>query len=179
MMHLLKVFVCLCMLLTSSGLYAASVQQRDAGHYLEDYPEGWTKIVPDGETVIVANFASLKIRVNIKTHTVDIGKYGDKPDPVQMKRSNCTYSRYPCSVVDYIDISVNGKQLLFPNSVFCDLTDLNEGIVITEKKNMALLLTGADAATAYFVKIEFNRMRITRKNFYVGFVLSDETIYHY
>lgn len=174
----LKIFICLCMLLSASALCGASAQQRPEEQYFYAFTEDSTRIAPNGETVIVSNSKNSKVRVIIKTHIVDIGKQGNKPDLIQAKGSSCTYSRYPCSVVDYIDIYVNGKQLLFPNSVFCDLADLNSGQVFINKKNTILIVDGGDASTGYAVAIEFDGKHIKRKAVYADLALIAETIYH-
>ena len=81
------------------------------------------KISPKGETIIKYASKKLDVKVIVTTHEVQIGKPTDeRPDKI---RSSCTYTRHPCSVVDSIDIAVNGKSIFVPRSVFCDLADLS------------------------------------------------------
>ena len=114
------------------------------------------------------------------THEVQIGKPSDKrPDVI---RSACTYSKYPCSIVDYIDVSVNGTPIIVPHSVFCDLTDLNTAEVRANKNISVLILTGGDASESYIVKIEFDKDRVKRRSKYWSEYSEDEPseeiIYH-
>jgi hypothetical protein len=166
MRQILKIVVCLQILL-AAGLHAATVQQSKP-------------VASKGVTVIAAKSDKLSVRVKIITHEVDIGKPSDKRPEVN--RSSCTYSRYPCSIVDGIDISVNGKPLFVPRSVLCDLADLNTAEVRIEQNKSILTLTGGDASESYIVKIEFDKDRIKRRSLAPGEGLPNEplqeTIYH-
>ncbi len=178
-----NLFLFLNILLFVSGLNAETPQPEPLPYYFEQ--NDWTKIIQSGETTLVANSKNLKVRVNIKTHTVDIGKFD--PNGAFVKHADnqsCSYTRYPCSVVNNIEIIVNGKQLLFPTSIFCDLADLNEGKVFIEKKKMVLMLEGGDASTGYIIKLEFDQDHIRRKMVYADpslsrDVLLEEVTYHH
>jgi hypothetical protein len=123
-------------------------------------------ITPNGRTVIAAGFHDMKVRIQLITHQVNIGKPSDKkPGTV---RSNCTYSRYPCSIVDAIDITVNGASVIVPRSVFSDLADLNYGQVGIMQKSSILTMAGGDASESYVVRIRFNRERITGRSLFDG-----------
>jgi hypothetical protein len=61
--------------------------------------------------------------VTIETHKVDIGKPSD-PEP-DKPTTSCTYSRYPCTLVDRIDFSGNEKPVFLARSVFADLSDID------------------------------------------------------
>jgi hypothetical protein len=153
-------------LLFKPGLYAGAVQQL-------------TPIASNGETIIVAKSTKLNVHVKIITHEVQIGKPSDKrPD---VSRSSCTYSRYPCSVVDGIDITANDKSVFVPRSVFCDLADLNTGEVKIRQKEAILMLIGGDASESYIVKIEFDAEQIKRRVTTSGMLPDQplqETTYH-
>jgi len=111
-------------------------------------------VLASGETVIAAESARFAVRVVIGTHEVEIG---DPTEPRPEKiRSSCTYSRYPCSLVDYIDISVNDSSLFVPRSVFCALADLNTAGIKIRKGQATLTLTGGDAGESYIVTIVFD-----------------------
>lgn len=148
MRHIFKIVICLPILL-AIALHAETIQDKKS-------------VVQNGETVIGANSAELKVRVKILTHTVDIGQPSDGIPKVI--RSSCTYSRYPCSIVDGIDITVNGKPLFVPRSTFSDLSDLNTAEVTIEQNQSILTLIGGDAAGSYIVKIEFDKDRIKRRS---------------
>lgn len=137
------------------------------------------KIRGKGETAIVANHTNYNVKVTIKTDEVEIGKPSDeRPNII---RSACTYSRFPCSLVDYIDIEVNGKQLFIPRSVSCDLADLNTAEIRFEQNEPTLMLTGGDASESYIVRIEFNEEQIKRKVEFSSMLPDEptqETIYY-
>jgi hypothetical protein len=120
--------------------------------------EKQTPVKSAGETVIAGSYTNLAIRVKIAMHEVIIGKPSDgRPEAI---RSNCTYSRYPCSVVDYIDINVNGKSIFVPRSAFSDLADLNSAEIYASKESATLMLFGGDASESYTLKILFNAERV-------------------
>lgn len=158
MNRVLGIYFCLGLILTSCA-HTGAAQQR-------------SPIASNGDTIIVADSAKLNVRVKIITHEMQIGIPSDKrPDVI---RSGCTYSRYPCSVVDYIDISVGGKPLFIPRSVFCDLSDLNTADVRIDQKKSILTLTGGDASESYIVKIEFDTERVKRRSKYWSEYSKDE-----
>lgn len=74
--------------------------------------------------------------------------------------SNCTYSRYPCSILDSLKISVRGKEIDVPRSVFFDLADLRKGLVRRVGQKYLLTLGGGDAAESYIVEVQFDRTGI-------------------
>jgi len=118
-----------------------------------------TPIASNGHTIIAASSHEVKVEVEVRTHEAQIGKPSDKrPDIVT---SSCTYSRYPCSIVDLIDITVNGKPIIVPRSVFSDLADLNDGEIRIGRKESVLTITGGDASESYIAKIRFNSKRVT------------------
>ena len=120
-----------------------------------------TPVASRGETLLVSSDANSKVQVKIHTHEVQIGKPSDGRPAVVT--SNCTYSRYPCSVVDRIEIVVNGHALFVPRSVFCDLADLNTAEIDVNKRSSVLRIEGGDAAESFILKIEFDAKHIERR----------------
>jgi hypothetical protein len=118
-------------------------------------------VKPQGETVIAATISKQNIQVNIKTHEVQIGKPSEGRPLVN--QSGCTYSKYPCSLVDHIDIAVDGNALYVPRSVFCDLADLNKAEVKSGDQGPLLILYGGDASESYIVKIVFDADNVHSK----------------
>ena len=183
-----RTFICLWIILTSLA-YAENGQQKmpNEGMVVVDKSSGRAIfimpgqfiIASKGETNIVAKSANFNVQVKIRTHEVQIGKPSDKiPDVI---RSSCSYSQYPCSILDYLDIFVNDKRILVPRSVFCDLADLNTGEVKIESRKGILKLTGGDASASYRVKIEFDEERVKRRVTSSGMLPdepSQETVYH-
>src|SRR5271169_2298455 len=152
----LMLFVSLYVLSFTLPVAAETSQKQNKLNYLENY-QSWTSIAEEGETTITDNDVKPKVRVKIKTQTVDIGKYDSNGAFVRHEdNQSCSYTRYPCSVVKNMDITVNEKRLFPHPSVYADLADLNRGKVFIETNNMVLILTGGDASTGYCVKIDFN-----------------------
>jgi hypothetical protein len=120
-----------------------------------------TKIASQGETSVVATSGQFSVRVKVHTHKVVIGKPSDKRPAIS--HSSCTYSKYPCSLVDGIDISVGANALFIPRSVFCDLADLNVAKISVKGSNATLILYGGDASESYTVSIEFDSAGIKRR----------------
>ncbi len=139
-----------------------------------------TPVASQGETLIAATAGKLNVQVKIKTHEVQIGKPSDgKPTVIQ---SSCTYSKYPCSIVDRIEITVNGKPLFIRRSVFCSLADLNRAEIKAEERGLILMLYGGDASESYVARIEFDDTRVKRRTILVsgnsGRESAEETVYH-
>jgi hypothetical protein len=131
------------------------------------------RIEPTGETIVSENIGNHKVIVRIRTHTIDIGKPSDETP--KERESNCTYSRYPCVIVDSVKISVNGNPIPIPRSVFSDLADLNSGYIKPLRQGMALTLTAGDAAEAYVVEITFNAKQILQRRIFDA-EFPDETL---
>jgi hypothetical protein len=160
-MKIFIVFVCLY-LSSVPVVYAETVKQLKP-------------VASSGDTVIISDSKKIKVQVKITTHEVQIDK---RPDKIC---SSCTYSRYPCSIVDCIDIVVNDKPLFVPRSLFCDLSDLNTAEILIGQNKSILTLTGGDASESYVVKIEFDSMQIKRRSLASGMMPGEalqETVYY-
>jgi len=141
--------------------------------------EASTPVAPTGVTVMTASVAKSTVQVKIRTHEVQIGNQGDeRPKVID---SNCTYSRYPCSIVDDVDIVVSGNELFVPRSVFCDLADLTGADLVVGERTSVLTLYGGGASEAYFVKVEFDGTQV-KKRVLTGTLSPgeplQETVYH-
>jgi hypothetical protein len=119
-----------------------------------------------GETVISGDSREFRVKVRIMTHEMEIGKPSDrKPEIIT---SNCTYSRFPCSIVDRIDIAVNGKSISVPRSVFCDLADLNNGEILMRMNEAELILEGGNASESYVTRIIFDATHVKSRSLSSG-----------
>ena len=129
------------------------------------YSQGEEKETPvdsHGVTIISVGTGKVKVHVKVMTHEVDIGKPSD-PRPAEIT-SNCTYSRYPCSIVDRIAIQVGDSQVFVPRSVFADLADVNAGEITTGKSgNWTLTLNAGDASESLRVSILFDATHVMRR----------------
>ncbi len=137
---------CLVMVLTAGCAHASQVLMP---------------IASQGETLVATTAGKLKVQVKVVTHEVQIGKPSDERPSTILSR--CTYSQYPCSIVDRIEITVNSNPLYIPRSVFCDLSDLNRAEVKAGEKGAVLMLYGGDASESYVVKIEFDEDEVKRR----------------
>jgi hypothetical protein len=118
-------------------------------------------VVSQGETFVTSATGKIKVQVKIITHEVQIGKPSDRGH--SGIESSCTYSKYPCSIVDRIEITVDSNSLFIPRSIFCDLADLNRAEVKTGQKIATLTLYGGDASESYVVNIEFDADGVKRR----------------
>lgn len=125
---------------------------------------GRIKVASQGVTDIAAAFGKTQVSVQITTHEVGIGKPSDeRPKKIL---SSCTYSRFPCSSVDYVEISVNGNTLFVARSVYADLADVGEASLRQNKKGQFVLtLGGGDASESYTVEITFDRNLVRQRTF--------------
>ena len=134
----------------------------------------------NGRTTLALKTATAdNVLVELVTHEVQIGQPSD-PEPKEIN-SNCTYSRYPCSILDSLRISVKGKEIDVPRSVFCDLADLSKGVVRRVGPKYVLTLEGGDAAGSFIVEVQFDRTGVTKRTISPGEAAdepSEVTIYH-
>ncbi len=168
-------FICL-FLLSATGLYAESDQQPTKKRYFDadDFPMAWPAIAPYGETIIVEKAKNRNVRVIIRARNRQVGAPKNRRPAGSL--SNCMYGH--C-----IEIAVNGKQIVVPYSVYCDLYYLSRGRIFVEGGKMFLLLAGGDGSTAHYVKIAFDQKRVTRRIRYAFSSMypsdiTQETTYH-
>jgi len=120
------------------------------------------KVASHGQTIISASAKGLTVQVKIDTHEQQIGKSSDPPPRVV--DSNCTYSRYPCSIVDQLEIIVNGATIFVPRSSFCDLADLNNAVItFNNGGSVQLRLEAGDGAEGTIVTIAFDSNQVRRR----------------
>lgn len=123
-----------------------------------------TKVASQGVTDVTAALGKTQVSVKITTHEVDIGKPSDGWP--QKRLSSCTYSRFPCSPVDYLEISVNGNALFVARSVYADLADLGVASLHQKKKGQFVLtLDGGDASESYTVEVTFDENMVRQRTF--------------
>lgn len=77
----------------------------------------------NGVTDLSDTFGKSHVVIKFTTHEIDIGRPSDeRPSKIL---NSCTYSRYPCSFIDLIEIFVNNIPLFVPRSAYSDLADIN------------------------------------------------------
>ena len=125
-----------------------------------------TPVASHGETFVLAAADKLTVQVKIKAHEVQIGEPSDsRPAVIE---TNCTYSKYPCSIVDRVEITVNGNALFIPRSTFSDLADIYRAEIKSAGKGSVLRLDGGDGSEGYIVKIEFDATHVKRRTLASG-----------
>lgn len=119
-------------------------------------------VASHGETRVTALVQGLDVQVRVLTHELAIGSSSD-PRP-KHKNSSCTYSVVPCSVVDDLRMTVNGKDLFVPRSAFCDLSDLNSVSILPAKNVAEVVIRGGDASESFVARIEIDSKRVRRRS---------------
>lgn len=122
------------------------------------------EVATKGITTLSANIKGSRVQVNIRTYQLDIGKPSDGIPTV--RENICTYSKYPCSPVQGIDIFVGSAKIFVPKSSFADLSDLSSARLFAKSGSMILVLDGGDASESYTVKLFFNGEHIYRRLLY-------------
>lgn len=124
--------------------------------------DGRVKVASHGVTDVTTAFGKTQVSVKITTHEVDIGKLSDEWP--QKRLSSCTYSRVPCSLVDYVEISVDDNVLLLARSVYADLADVGVASLRQKKKGQFVLtLGGGDASESYTVEVAFDKNLVRQR----------------
>jgi hypothetical protein len=117
-----------------------------------------------GDSVLTGTTGSGTVQVTISTAQIPIGDITQPPPPI--RGVNCTYSRNPCSQVTSLSISVSGKRLFIPRSVFADRTDVGTMTLTTANGLNVLALAGGEASEAYSLKIVFDGKRVRKRELY-------------
>lgn len=135
------------------------------------------KVELAGDSVLNGVARGQAVRVVISTYKRDVGRPGE-PAP-RVRRTNCTYSRYPCSQVNNLRIWVNGKELFLSRSLFADLADVGTMVLTSDAGVNLLTLVGGDASESYTVKVYFDADRVEKREVYSNEAgsLSETTTY--
>lgn len=122
------------------------------------------EVAAKGVTTLSVNIKDSRVQVDIRTYLLDIGKPSDRAPAV--RKNICTYSKYPCSPVQGIDIFVGSAKIFVPKSSFADLSDLSSAKLFVKNGSMVLVLDGGDASESYTVKLFFNSEHVYRRLLY-------------
>ena len=123
--------------------------------------ENWSNLASKGVTEIKSTFGKTQVLIKITNHEFEIGKPSDQR-PKQIL-SSCTYARFPCSPVDYLEIFVNGQPLFVARSVYADLADVNKAKLQRKKGQFILTLDGGDASESFTLALFFDEQLIKKR----------------
>jgi hypothetical protein len=162
----IKIFILLCIvsfvLLACSAISPSGAGREEVVMQWEEVALQGTTVAPQGVTEIGMVFDKTHISLKITTHEVDIG--GAVVESPERNLSGCTYSKIPCSLVDYLEISINGHWLFVARSVYADLSDLGKASLRQgEGGDFELVLIGGNASESYTVCITFDKNRIKKR----------------
>ena len=118
-------------------------------------------IKASGVTEIKDTFDGVWVVIQFRTRTLspDASKRTDR-----LPALACTGSRIPCSILEGIEIQVQGKRVFVPKPAFIGLSDIVTAAIFGGKRMYVLRIVGGDASEAYLVSLTFNRDQVlTRK----------------
>jgi hypothetical protein len=124
-----------------------------------------TRIVHSGETKLSARAAGRNVQVTIRTQVKRVKLYPEEDDATAPNRS----------VVEDIEIVVNGKPVVVPGSVSCWLIIPLEAEIRMGKTGSMLTITGGDTSAAYVVQIEFDSIRVRQRRVFSA-VIPDKPV---
>jgi|GEM_PF-1361330 len=125
-----------------------------------------SNVAPSGDSALEAKIGGRTVRVVVSTEVVDLGSPRPARPPDGEAKTNCTYSRFPCTQITNLRIWIDGRGLLIPRSVFADCSDIGN-MSLTKKAGIYVLeLVGGDASEGYSVKVFFGSGRVKRREVY-------------
>ena len=128
---------------------------------------GQINIAPLGKTEFTAKIKKIAVLVEIDSAS-DTGR--------ERSASNDPSQR----VVRAMKIAVHGQSIFVPRSAYADLVDPRIATVKAEQGAWVLIIEGGDGADSYFVKINFDAQRVTRRKLYsslIGGAPTEDTKY--
>jgi hypothetical protein len=143
--NIFMVFICLCLL---TSLFSSVANSKP-------FP-----LALKGETLISAKLPKFEIKVMIKMRKAGLGdKRSSTPaDP----NETGIYRIAPSSIVESINIVVNGNKIPVPCSVYCGCGDINTAEIKMQNNTPTLIISGGDAAGSYKIYIEFDSERVKK-----------------
>jgi hypothetical protein len=132
-----------------------------------------------GRTTMAARFGATRIVVTMVAHEIAIGTPSDSPPMHPMNA--CTYSHMPCSLVDLLEIHVQGREIDLPRSVFADWSDVwTMRLRRLRSGRYRLRMDGGDASEGYWVDVTFDSQRVLERTraWGEGQQIEERTIYY-
>jgi len=123
-------------------------------------PQG-VDIAKSGETSLRAVLGGKPVQITFRTARL---KKSDPGFPSALD----DYSN-EVSICQRMTIVVDGKTISVPWSAYSDLFDARKGFLRFEKGTFVLVIVGADGAYTYWVHVNFNGKRVTKRSVYDSF----------
>lgn len=115
-----------------------------------------------GDTLLTAVWKKREATVTIRTAKLETDRHSEIPS----NRSNDK----AIAVIRELSISVDGRQVFVPRSVFADLIDPREAKIGFEIGGFVLSIGGGDGADSYVLHVYFDGKKITRRALYSSLV---------
>jgi hypothetical protein len=131
-------------------------------------------IAPSGNTVVGAVFKKKTVDVTIRTVRIESS---NSAFPWGLK--NVGFREI--TIVQSLEISVDGKHIWVPRSVFGDLFNPLKASVGFEKGLFVLTINGGDASESYFIRVYFDDKKVSLMETYSSLdnALTSDTRYYY
>ncbi len=94
--------------------------------------------------------------IDVVFHTVRVEKTSDTFPGIDWEAKAVTLAQM-------LEISVQGKRVFVPRSVFADLIDPRVASIKAQKGDFVLTIAGADGAEAYSVNVYFDATKVKRR----------------
>lgn len=133
--------------------------------------EGQTVIAKSGPTSVRVRSAGKDI--DIAFHTARVERNSDAFPSIESDTKAVT-------LVQKLEISIGGKSIFVPRSVFADLLDPRKASIQFEKGDFVLKIAGADGAESYFVNVYFDMAKVKRRMLYSALtpsIVAEDTHY--
>jgi len=132
---------------------------------------GQTPIAKSGVTSF--HTKSLIDEIDVVFHTVRVEKASDLFPSMAWEANSAT-------LIQNLEISVHGKTIFVPRSVFADLIDPRVASIKFQKGDFVLAIAGADGAESYSVHVYFDTTKVKRRMVYSSLtpsIVAEDTHY--
>jgi hypothetical protein len=121
-----------------------------------------TAIVGSGSTSVHAAFKKPAVNATIRTVRIE--------RPNILFPLGVVWDAKSVSLIQSMNISVDGQSVAVPRSVFTDLLDPSNASIRLEKGAFVLDLAGGDASNAYLIRVYFDATKVTRRTVYSALI---------
>jgi len=140
----------------SAGMFLRRVMTITLLLVLPNVAQGQMKIAKSGRTSLNRAFGTQAVKVSIDTIRVNSGSDA-------FPKVEWLAGIEAVTLVRGLEISVDGKSLFVPRSVFADLVEPRRASVEFSNGTFILNIIGADGAEAYFIHVYFDAAKVKRR----------------